>query len=224
MNVSVYEEKTTESLSSMEKDPPIIPMSILDDLEVCEVRAKLRMKLGKGGATPSTKEGKESHKKLDALAGELLAGLEQRGFQVLDAAVERLIVSLWWRREAVLLGAPDIVVFSSTPCRGFVIINAEYATYASAPETVKHRQALYSVALYRLYGFPVVPVLLVEKPGARIYAQILWRGPGWDRELGSRIMKIVSIAYGGEEKPPRSREVCASCPPRLRGLCPLRGG
>jgi hypothetical protein len=162
---------------------------------------------------------------LDSLAEELVAGLERHGFSVLEVALERLLVKLRWRGEAVLLGAPDIVVAASTPCGGFATVNVEYATYASAPDTVRHRHALYSIALYRMYGFPVVPVLLVERPGARRSAYILRRGRGWERELESRIRRLLSIVSGkAEPRPPRGRGACVSCPPRLRGLCPLKAG
>lgn len=204
-----------------------LPMSILDDLCVCEQRAKILVEIGQGGETPSTRDGKEMHRQLNRIARLLKKSLESRHYNALEGPyIEGLEVSYPIRvgnLEFLMVGVPDIVTFVSSRDT-FFVLEVEVATYSTAVKTVFLRQALYALSLYERYGFCTIPVLLVIPSLGEAKTYILFRGRDWENRIRHAIERLAKIVGGEvEPKPPRNPDICSSCPPRIRGLCPLWG-
>lgn len=230
LNVSGFLEKSIKSESSMGGEEAVIQMSLLDDLRVCEYRAKLRLDIRNGAETPGTMEGKKSHRCLDRIAKKLNSILiikTDHGIRELHHHIEAPLVKLHYKKgpdRLLLVGRPDIVILLMRG-KNLFILSLEYATYSTALETLTYRHALYATGLYNFYGFPVVPALLLKDPVRGTTTYLLNRDKGWDEELKKRVDRVLQLLTGRvDPRPPRSPEICASCPPRIRGLCPIHGG
>lgn len=228
LEASVSGEKGARSQYSTVREEGIaVPMSLLDDMEVCRYRAKLRLELGRGGSTPGTIEGRRAHGVLGKIKVKLESILSEAGFEVIESHVEGPLVRVGpLQGGLVLYGTPDIVLFMAYKEKGsFLALSLEYATYQAAAKTLIYRHALYSVAIYNHYGFPVIPALLVESPSRGFQGYILVPGGDWRASIRKVVEGLLGLLGGDADPPPPATwKVCASCPPRIRGLCPLYGG
>lgn len=204
-----------------------LPMSVFDDLCVCEQRAKTLIEIGRGGETPSTRDGKKAHEQLSKIAKLLKVSLKSRHYDVLEGPyIEFPQVSYLIRvknSELMMVGVPDIVAFVSGE-EIFFVLEVEVATYSTAVKTIFLRQALYALSLYERYGFYVIPALLVIPSLREARTYILFKNREWESRIRHAIKRLTEIVSGEvEPKPPRKSDICNSCPPRIRGLCPLWG-
>ena len=235
LSTSVSVEKNTVSRSSTgeagEEETRTAPMIILDNLGVCEQRAKTMLETGAQAALPGMIDGRERHqlRLLQRVAVRAANALKRRGFRILHRELEapRLSLTLATRsgQRLQLRGRPDIVLAAATPGGQLAVINIEYTTYATAPETVIYRHSLYAHTLYRLLGFPVAPALLVDTPsGARSYILVKKNEGLLESRLRAMISRLAELAGGAPARPARSREACYTCPLSIRNTCPYWEG
>ena len=235
MSTSVYVEKNTGSRSSTgeagEEETRTAPMIILDNLGICEQRAKTMLETGAQAALPGMLDGRERHqlRLLKRVAMRAVNALKQKGFKILHRELEgpRLALTLATRsgKRLQLRGRPDIVLAAVTPRSQLAVINIEYTTYTTAPETVIYRHSLYAHTLYRLLGFPVVPALVVDTPsGAESYILVKRDESLVENRLRAMVSRLAELADGTPARPARSREACHTCPLSIRNTCPYWEG
>jgi len=232
LSMSLYAERNIESESSTEKVEEIIeaPMIILDDLRICEQRAKTILERGATTGLPGMLDGREKHKmrNLNRIKAMITTLLGRKGFKILNSEVEGppLLFSTRTRKKRILLrGRPDIVLLVETPCRQLAAMNIEYATYTSASKTIIYRQTMYAHSLYNLYGFPVTPVLLIDASKTK-GAYVLFKANERTIEFQLRAMlaKLAKLVEGIPARPARTKEVCYTCPLPIRSICPYWEG
>ncbi len=234
LNVSVYAEKSTASKSSTgkagEEETIEAPMIILDDLGICEQRAKTILETGTATGLPGMLDGRERHRlrSLRRIAATAARLLERGGFKTLYTEVEGPLLPLFLStrsRRILLRGRPDIVLLVETPYKQLAIVNIEYTTYTSAAYTIIYRQTMYAHTLYRLYGLPVVPALLVDAANSK-EAYILFKSDEevLETRLRTMLSRLAELAEGAPARPARSREACYTCPLPIRSTCPYWEG
>jgi len=234
LSTSVYEEKSTGSKSSTAEageDTLQQPMIILDNLEICEQRAKAMIEAGASPALPGMLEGRERHqlRSLMKLAERAANALRRRGFTILGHKVEAPLLTLTVTTRSGnrirLRGRPDIVIAAATLKKQLMMLNIEYTTYSTAPETITLRQALYAHTLYKTYGFPVVPALVVDTSReTKAYILAKKSEGALEARLRSALARLAELAEGAPAKPARSREACYTCPLAIRNTCPYWEG
>jgi hypothetical protein len=229
-----FEAKSTEYESStgegVEEQVIKAPMSILDNLLVCEQRAKIMLSIG-SPSTPSMVDGRTEHRRMvRRLLAVLRRLFERRNFTVLDYVIEAPTLSLatrtGGRRTLKLIGVPDIVIFVSSPKRQLFVLNIEYSTYRAAMDTIILRQALYAHILYRLFGYPVVPALTIESGTTGPQAFLL---VAHDKNMLEKIFRrifrrLAELAAGADPRPAKRLSVCDSCPLTIRSFCAYQTG
>ena len=234
LSMSPYAEKNTGSRSSTEeagKEETIeVPMIVLDDLGICEQRAKTILERGAATGLPGMLDGRKSHmiRNLRRIAARFAGLLRRMGFTTLSTEIEgpSLQLSVGTRRRHILLrGRPDIVLVIETPYKQLAVINLEYTTYSSAPNTIIYRQTMYAYSLYRLYGFPVIPALLVDTPrDKKAYMLVKKSERAIEARIRAMLSRLSELAEGAPARPARSREACYTCPLPIRSTCPYWEG
>ena len=234
MSMSPYAEKNTESRSSTEeagKEETIeAPMIVLDDLGICEQRAKTILERGTATGLPGMLDGRKSHmiRNLRRIAARFAGLLRRIGFTTLSTEIEGplLQLSVGTRRGRILLrGRPDIVLVIDTPHRQLAVVNLEYTTYGSAPDTIIYRRTVYAYSLYKLYGFPVIPALLVDTPrDKKAYMLVKKSERAIEARIRAMLSRLSELAEGAPARPARSKEACYTCPLPIRSTCPYWEG
>ena len=237
LNASPYGERSTESRSSTagthaekpgrEEEKTIeAPMIILDELGVCEQRAKAILEYGPATGLPGMLDGRKQHiiKNLQAIARRAARSLREKGFTILSIMAEKPLPPLRLeagRKTIVLKGRPDLVILAATPRNQLAVINIEYTTYTTAPRTIMERHVLYAYSLYTHYGFPVVPAVLIDTGReARTYILVKQDETRLENHLRSRLNRLAQLAEEDKARPPKSREACHTCPLPIRMRCP----
>jgi hypothetical protein len=233
LNVSLYVEKSTESKYSTDESEgeKIVeaPMIILDELGVCEQRAKTILETGATATLPGMLDGREKHKlaRLKKIAAIARRSLHRRDFKTVYTEIESPLPPLYTvirDKHVVLRGKPDIVLLVETPSKQLAIVNIEYSTYTTAPRTVIYRQAMYAHTLYKVYGFPVVPALLVDASNRRdAYILVKKNERTLETKLRTMLTRLSQLKESTSARPARSKEACHTCPLPIRNTCPHYG-
>ncbi|MEM4675221.1 MAG: hypothetical protein QXM12_02915 [Nitrososphaerota archaeon] len=203
-------------------------MKILDDLVVCEVRAKLRAKaVLQTGITPAEACGKSIWVKLRRhLVSIVESNVEKIGGNILNSYLERdvaLTATIGGdagTRNIILRGRIDLATLVKLKGSLFSML-FEVTEYGDAPGVVKSRLQAYASALYGELGFPVIPALVIVKEQETVEDVVLLIGrslvPGV--ELRRAVNRLVRVLTGEEKLKAPDSNLCAFCDPSLRRLC-----
>ena len=220
----------------MEKSLELIeaPMKVLDDMSICEERAKLRVKnTTRSLLTPSEKEGKkwwyrERERYLRFLKSTFKE--EDRFITHKDSIEHHLVLSYVGEKYVIEMhGSADIVLFTSLKCKPSkkefympLLFLFEFTLFRNAVTTVKTRLEAYATALYGIYGYPTIPILIiVERENAykgELY--VLRKDSIFSNTLIGKLRRLEKLIKGEIRPKHAPKDVCTSCDINLRRMCP----
>ncbi len=220
-----------QSLSSMECADRVLPMKALDDLAICEMRAKLRRQLVlQAHPTLAQLEGKRAEASILNSLWDVFKHIVMKrgGTTLFDGPVREkdvvltAVVNVGGRVSVVLRGRVDLLAFTSFKGTPLVFL-FEVTQYSGAASTVKHRLLAYASCIYAEYGFPVIPVLLLLNSSNEVrdaYIMVV-KNLIAGVELQKPIRRLVELLLGVREPRHANPEVCVSCDVAIRRSCPF---
>ncbi len=227
-----YVVKKCLSSSSMECVELELPMKILDDLAICRMRAKLRAEaVLQTGLTQAEAHGKNMWSKLRERFKNLVeSSIRVVGGVVLSSYLEKdVFLTVTSSRETktwniIFRGRVDFAAIVNLKDSIFTML-VEVTEYRDAPVVTKNRLQAYASALYGELGFPVVPVLIILGEHEMIKdVQVLKKNkilvPGI--ELRRIVNRLIRTLTSEEVFKVSSRDLCVSCDPSIRRLCPYQ--
>jgi len=210
-------------------------MKVLDDLNICEVRAKLRVEAStKGVLTPMQEEGKRWWYKKRVKYLKIIQGAFKKslGFIIHNTSLEHSLALLYVGDKYIIEmhGAADIVLLTSLKCYYTgneiyvpLVLLFEFTLFKDALKVVKTRLEAYATALYGIYGYPVIPVLAIiedEEAGkGKLY--ILYKESLFSITLTKKLKRLEKIIANSVKPKRASKEICISCDIELRRKCPF---
>jgi len=224
-------KKPSSSSSSEEVDQLIrLPMKVLDDLNICEIRAKLRSMIAlQAGTTVLEEMGKTWWNKFrGTVIGATKFIFSKHGAILYDIAEEKdvFLTFLTKRRgkEYIIMlhGRVDLAIFFSYQ-RIPMIVLFEFTLYRDALTTVKDRLLAYASAIYNEYGFPVIPVIVIMTPTSQVTDMYVLVNKGYVvNELKYKISKkLLPITLGEKEPKHVSKDLCHLCDISIKRICPF---
>ena len=232
-NLYLLEERKTKLLSSteeeLEKRVILLPMKILDDLNICEQRAILRAEPHLSGKPTTQQElGKRWWSKKREKYSRLICSVMKNIGLVHDVWSEHSVMLTYVGNNVAinLMGLSDMVVFMSLKCSNDYIplmLLFEFTIYREVSNIID-RVIAYSSTLYNKYGFLTIPIITVIK---ELYEDLVERiillmninKTGTVYHLLLRLKKLEKLLSGELEPKHASQEICYQCDAELRRRC-----
>lgn len=196
-----------------------VSIKTLSEVLVCENRLLLKKRLKECGVTQSEADARKNEQ-YTLIALYIKNAVVRAGARIISEHIDGPFISVTYGMIKTV-GRPDIVLLAWSPAGAFVV-NVECVKYESAPMLVGLQQTLYAIGLYRTFGFPILPVLVVDAPlSFKIY--VLRKHDCWDKWLRTILDRAQAILKEkSDPRLPRSSVFCDSCEPRVRGSCHAR--
>ena len=209
-----------------------VPMKVLDDLNVCEMRAKLRSEpYIKGKAIIHEELGKAWWKKIsERICSDIISCLRIGG-KILDSWLEvDLVLTYKGAKLAIdLHGRADIVTFASIECTSDsipLIALFEFTIYREALNVIVERVIAYASALYSHYGFLVLPIIAIIKDlndKVTLDGMFMLQNDnplGFSSLLLNILRRLEKILLDEVRVRKAPEDLCAFCDVDLRKRCP----
>lgn len=235
-NLYLLEERKIRLLYSSvkEKEQKIVqvPMKILDDLNICEQRAKLRAEPHLGGKPTEMQElGKKWWVKKRKLYAKITKSILTSIGIIHDVWLEHPLSLIYTGKsfEILLNGLADMIFFISIKCyENYLpcILLFEHTMYREELNIID-RVLAYASCLYNKYGLIVVPIISIVKDfDENVIDKMLIiennNAIGLVKSLWYKLNRFEKLLTGEYKPKLAPQEICLQCDKELKRICPFQ--